>query len=297
VAIAAHDRGVSSRQRELSLRMPQGRKGRRLETNLRVATVTFIGIAWTGKLSAVRIRMAFATQKSPRNVDGALALWLMALHTIERGMFPFKHEGTLLMRVPCEQRRLETGFIVASRTLGAGRALGELPSMNILVTVPAMLMSDGTPEVAVLMALDASRGGVFAVQRELRSVVIETDTRLILIPTAGLVARLAGALKLGVLKRSLVGIGVAALAARESKFFIARHLLPRDGCVAFLTHDSLMLSGQWICGQGMVEEGRRIPGVLGVTPEAISSKLSPMHIIMTSSTLAAQAKERTIQIL
>jgi hypothetical protein len=113
--------------------------------------------------------------------------------------------------------------------------------MDVFMTALAMLVRDRTTIVAVLVALAAGRFTVFAVQRELGLVVVEAQARLILVPTAGVVAGLAGALKLRVLERALVRIGVTALASAEGNPFVASRLFAGSRPVAALACQGLVL--------------------------------------------------------
>ena len=166
--------------------------------------------------------------------------------------------------------------------------------MNILVTIRAMLVRHRTLEIVVLVALDAGRIRVFAVERKLRIVVIKAHTRLILVPTGGVVARFARALKLRVLKRALMRISVAALAVRKRQSFVTRRFLAYLGLVAFLARHGLVQPSQRIRRSKVIKAARGLPGVLRMATHAFRPQLTGMYVLVTRGALAPQSQVRMI---
>ena len=188
----------------------------------------------------MRIGVTIDAQEFTRPVGRVLALRLMAFHAIKGSMLPFELERAVLMHLAREGCGLKAGFVVAGGTLGSSRAFGELPGVDILMTVRAMLVRNGTFEIAVLVAFHTGRFGVLAAQRKFGVVVIEGRALLSLVPARGVVAGFAGTLKLGVLERALMRIRVAALTVRKRDAFIVRRLFSPLRFVTFLARNRLM---------------------------------------------------------
>ena len=164
------------------------------------------------------------------------------------------------------------------------------------MAVFAMVMRDGTMEIAAFVALRAGCLRVLAEQRKLRIPVVKVRAGLILRPTSGGVTLLARSLHLGILKGSSVRIRVAILAARKRESLIARGFIAGLGIMTFLASYRLMLSGQREKRFRMTESGRGLPGVLRMTARAVSAKLASVLIFVTRDTFATQAQEGMIEI-
>ena len=108
------------------------------------------------------------------------------------------------------------------------------------MTVRAALMRYGPPEIAAGMATGAGDLCMLSCESEPRVAVIEIPARVIVLPAGCVVASLAGATKLGLLKGPAMGIGMTALAAAGLQAFEKHRLFSGLRLMALLASDRLM---------------------------------------------------------
>jgi hypothetical protein len=83
VAFRARDGRMGASQREFCLLMTARIEGGWPEAFLRVAHLALVVIRSRRKLGSVRVRMAIHANQPPRHIERVLALWLVALDTVE----------------------------------------------------------------------------------------------------------------------------------------------------------------------------------------------------------------------
>lgn len=220
----------------------------------------------------------------------------MTRFTFQLEMFAFKLERALLMRFAGEQRRLELGFVMAGVAVGARRASFELAAMNVLVAITAQPMGHRSPEIIILVALGTSAVRMFAMQRKLTLVVIETASRQDRLPAGGRMATLARALERRVLECAAMLIGMAILTAGEGETFVPCGRFSRLGTVTLHTCHVLMKPCERVCASKMVEPFGRLPGFLIVAAKAFSTKLASVRILMATLAFLSQAQESLVKV-
>ena len=156
-------------------------------------------------------------------------------------------------------------------------------------------------EVSVFMALRAIRLRVFPLQWKFRCLVIESRSRLAVLPARSVVACFTRPAKVCVLKRAAMRIGVAVLATAKCQTLEVREYLPfrrwRRSAMTLLASQRLMLSRERECGFRMTEPRRRFPSVLGMAAHALLAQLPCMGILMAVRTFPAQSQEAPVWIL
>jgi hypothetical protein len=195
-----------------------------------------------------------------------------------------------------EQRWLELRFVVTGVAIGTRRACGELILVNVLVAIFAKFVRDGPLKIAIFVALRAGELGVPAIERKLGRLVVEPQRHRAVLPSSSRMAGLAGSLKLGVLKCSLVRIGMAVLAGGiwQSSVFCFRH--PWFGTVTFFARYVLVQTRQRKSGAEMIKAPRRLPGVLRVAAKTIGSQLAHVLIFVARCAFLVQPQECLIEI-
>jgi hypothetical protein len=126
--------------------------------------------------------------------------------------------------------------------------------------------------------------------------MIELRAGVIILPSTGIVAVIAGASKLDFLKGPPVLIGVTALAAAVSQPFEPSILLTRLRSVALLAGFGLMQSREREVRGAMIESGSRLKAILRVAAQTIGAQLALMLILMTCGALTAKSQERPVWI-
>lgn len=145
--------GFRVRSRECELRFGMARDGecRLLETVRRVTFLALIRIRRRGELAIVRVGVAFgASQFGGLKLRVAAGVG-MALFAGDFAMLAVEMKRRELMRIPGEQRRLESCLVVARRAIFAG----ELALVFILMAARTAVMGDCAMKVGVAMAARA----------------------------------------------------------------------------------------------------------------------------------------------
>jgi hypothetical protein len=297
VALLAGYRGVEPGEGELRLRVARdGKSGGQVARGC-MAPVALVRMGRGGELPAVAVGMAGGADELAGNVHRAAALGLMAFRATERGVFSFEGKRAFAVRLAVKAGGFEACHVVTGCAVRSGRAPGELPFVRIFMALLAPLVLDGAPEIGALVAFGARYCRVLSRERKLRGGVIELSAGAIVLPAIGIVAVVAGAWKLDLLKGAAMGVGMATLAAAESQPFELGSLLAGPGSVALLAGLRLMQSRKREMRGGMIEPGSRLEAILSVAAEAIDTELALMLVLMTESALAAKTKERSVQVL
>ena len=111
-----------------------------------------IQVGRTGKLAIVRIGVALRASQFPDLERRVPILRRMAFLTGKRAVFAVELKSGELMRLLCEQGRLESVLVVAGNAVTACLARCELPFMRIFVTTRAAIMRDRTMKIRIAMA-------------------------------------------------------------------------------------------------------------------------------------------------
>ena len=175
------------------------------------------------------------------------------------------------MHLTREERRFELQFVMAGVTVSAGGTACELAVMNVFVAIVAERMRHRSAEIIVFVTLGAVGFRVFAVQRELGFIVIETAGGQNCLPARGRVAGLARALKRCILKGAAMRIGVAILAIGEGQALVMRGSFTGPGTVTPCAGHVLMQPREREPCARMVEALGRFPGVLIVAAQTLGS--------------------------
>ena len=205
-----------------------------------MAVVALVRMGRRGELSAVAVGVAGGADKFAGNVNRVTPLGPMAFRATKRGVFPFQRERALAVHRGVKAGRFEARQVVTGGAVRPGRARGKLPSVRILMAIPAALVRDGAPEIGAFVAFGACYRRVLCGQRILRGGVIELPAWVVILPASCIMAVIAGASKLDFLESSAVGIGVTVLAAAESQPFPLDSRLTGPRSVAFLASSGLM---------------------------------------------------------
>jgi hypothetical protein len=173
MASAAVDARVLSRQAKARFHVTVRCEGGLGEAAGRVAEFAAV-VHWRRrKLSAVAVGMARRTGEFAIPINGAAAGRLMALGAVQRDVLSCQRKCASAMRHRRERGRLEAGFVVADAAIGTGFTMVELPSVRILVTIAAAVVSHGFVKVVADVAGDAPRLRVLPGQSKARERVVE----------------------------------------------------------------------------------------------------------------------------
>ena len=247
-----------------------------------------------GELPGVPVIMTCRAGKLAGDVNRILPLGVVALIAAKPAMLAFQRKLAEAVGLDGELRWLEAGFVVAGRTIRTGRGRRKLPAVRILMAILTALVRDGFPEIAALVALFAGQRRMLAGQGKIRAAVSETRADMLVLPPGCVVAALAGAPKLGVLKGPVMRIHVAALAAGESNAFEQSRLFTLARHVAFLAGDQLVQSRELKGRTAMIEPGSWTPAFLAMTPVTVAAELPAVLVFMAERALPAQPQVRLV---
>lgn len=108
---------------------------------------------------------------------------------------------------------------MAVGTIASLRSIRELAGMRVLMTIGAELVRNGIVEVFGLMTTRAGNVGVLPFQREARVRVTESLRRPVCLPARRVVACIAAAVDLRILKCTAVRVPMAVLTGIEAHPF------------------------------------------------------------------------------
>src|SRR4029077_17858479 len=175
---------------------------------------------------------------------------------------------------------------MAPCALGAARAFEELSTVIVLVTIHAVRKWYLRLEVAVLVAIFASHGFVFAEEREFRFRMIESLQPRDLLPARGVMTGLAW---LG--KAALMRISVACQALCERKSCVLDEGLSiRHVKMAFRTGNLCVRPGERVFRGRMIKQPCGFPAVGGVATRTVFADLSAMLVGVAAHAVARKSE-------
>lgn len=243
VAIHAQYRCMGRRESEFRGRVAGWTERGGPERILGVACLALVPVRCCRELAGVRIGMTIDADQLMDRVMCVLASRRVALLAFERSVLAFQTERTLLMRLLGEQRRFEAYFVMARGTVRPGGSSFELTLMDVLVAIPAQCMRHWLAEVIGFVTPRARDFSVLAIEGKRRGLMVEGGVARYGSPSGSVMAGLAGAGKLCILKGAMMWIVVTVLAARKRKTLVTWCNLTRPGRVAFPARHVPMQAG------------------------------------------------------
>ena len=260
-----------------------------------MAAFTFIEVRSGRKLPCMFIDVAVEALPKLDLVNGRLARRYMALLALHFRVLAFQRVLRCGMILNGKGRWFPPVHSVARRTLTRARTLRKLAIVWVWdMAIDALGKRDWLLEIAVLVARAAGHFDVLSEQGKLGLRVIELlpqRRRVDLPPTRSVMARLARALKL-----ALVRIGVAVIATAERQPFIARRPI-RPRRVALLALHLHVRPGERIPRLAVIELGGLFPVNDIVALNAILPQLSFVKILMARHAVGRQPKKGPCDVL